>query len=271
MSFFENFSIFSKKPSERENERTALNKKEEEAKQKVLQTKIPVQRIVEKLTPVLESGEIQLIIGDDASGRIPTAIFRKIFDLAYKERGFTTPETRFITGGGRGWENLEGKERNEKKKKIEEFLSDVKSDVEKKFGKPMKNVLVVTDTVDTGKSLDILMETLKEAGMTAAVASLGVLSDELPIEKRWGAPLLFGSEMTPGIYSQSSLSGVSKDPEDLFAKPLKSDYWRNPSAQQDIQKAIKKSRETANDVASEVYKEWRSSHVKTRKNSTTVH
>jgi adenine/guanine phosphoribosyltransferase-like PRPP-binding protein len=220
----------------------------------------PTQRIMEKLSPALESGEIQLIVGDDASGRIPTAIFRKIFDLAYKERGFTTPETRFIAGS----RELQGEEKQTKKEKIAEYLERVKKDVEKKFRQPLKNALIVTDIIHTGKSLDPLIEALNEMGVRITIVSIGIFSGQRKLgekEDRWHAQVFCGGFGTPSVYGELSNAGVSKKTEDLFSKPIKGANGINDEKDEArVQKKINKSREISSIVAEEIYEKWKSFH-----------
>jgi hypoxanthine phosphoribosyltransferase len=234
-------------------------------KEWVLELREPTQKILEKLTPVLESGEIQLIIGDDASGRIPTAIFRKIFDMAYKERGFITPETRFIAGS----RDLKGEEKQKKKEKIAEYLERVKKDVEKKFGRTLKGVLVVTDVIDSGRSLDPLIEDLNEMGAEVKVASIGVYRSPESvnrIETRWNAPIFYNeTDGAPSVYSKDEVSGVGKNSRDLFSHLFKSDIYYDERRNSEIQEQTNISREIANDVASDVYKKWKKEHEDQKK------
>ena len=232
------------------------------AEEFVLELRDPIEKILEELSPLLESGEIQLIIGDDASGRIPTAIFRKIFDKAYKERGFITPETRFLAGG----RSLQGEDKKEKEKKIAEYMEQAKGDVEKKFGRTLTKVLVVTDVINTGESLDPLMSALNKAGIEAKVASIGVYKVQRKvkkIEERWKAPIFSALEgHPPHVYGQDELSGVQKSSSDLFAHPFKASEYRNRWEKMDIQEEINKGREVAEVVAESVYEDWKKKHQK---------
>ncbi|MCX6735622.1 MAG: hypothetical protein NTZ13_00890 [Candidatus Parcubacteria bacterium] len=223
----------------------------------VFELRKPTERILEKLSPELESGGIQLIIGDDASGRIPTAIFRKIFDTAYKERGFTTPETRFLAGSKR----ILPQEKEAKKEKISEYLEQVKKDVEKKFGRPLTKALVVTDVVVTGHSLDPLFEALYEAGIEAKVASMTATNGETyvkEIEKRWHAPVYFGGDYMPDVYGNQKISGVVKDGQDLFAETYKN-KWRMIGTEEgeESQSMVNKARELSNQLAVDAYEKWK--------------
>src|SRR3989344_9337060 len=73
----------------------SLTSQEKEA---LLGLEDPLANILEKLRPELERGEYRLIIGDDASGRIPTRIVGEVIKKLSEERGFPRPLVRFIAG-----------------------------------------------------------------------------------------------------------------------------------------------------------------------------
>ncbi|MFA5831487.1 MAG: hypothetical protein WC878_06685 [Candidatus Paceibacterota bacterium] len=226
------------------------------------QLSIPVGKIMEKLTSLLESGEIELIVGDDASGRIPTAIFREIFRMAYKEKGFAAPKIIYIAGS----KFLEGEEKKEKKEKIIKYLERVKKEMKKTSDLPMERALVVTDLVVTGVSLDPVMEALHEMGVQIkAVASISVKSNEEEIrelEERWSAPLFFGLDHSPAVYASDALSGVIKKPNDLFAAPFVRPGVVGRFGETGNQKIINKTRELGNALAEEAYQNWKEAHPK---------
>lgn len=251
-----------------------------EAENAVKELLEPTERIMEQISSLLESGEIQLIIGDDASGRVPTAIFRKIFDIAYKERGFIVPETRFITGSRRliGQDKIEKKEKiagyfgvdTEKtaipnKKKAVELFSTVKEDIEKKFGRPFDRALIVTDTVQTGVSLAPLVEVLNDLGVKTTVASIGFDAyeeDRKKLEDKWQADLINGIEYAPEVFGHNTFSGVRKEPEDLFSILYKTDNYLDSDQQKEMQGKINKTREMADLVAKEAYGNWKAKRGK---------
>jgi len=226
----------------------------------ILELRHPVEKILEQISPLLESGEVELIIGDDASGRIPTAIFRKIFDLAYKERGFPTPETRFLSGS----RYLKDEVKEEKKKKIAEYLEQVLIDIEKKFGRPLHKVLVVTDVIKTGHSLDPIIEVLNEMGIAGEVVSVSVLDGEPVVEEiknRWKVPVHLGADYLPDIYGQQKLSGVVKQESRLFAETYKNAWGVGAEEGEKTQEQINKARDIADNLAVEVYTKWKTTHT----------
>src|SRR3990167_7175602 len=62
----------------------------------------PTEVILEKILGNIERGEYDLIIGADASGRVPTLVFKKFIDYVYKKLGYQTAKTIFLAGAGMG-------------------------------------------------------------------------------------------------------------------------------------------------------------------------
>lgn len=59
----------------------------------------PLRRIIEQLKERLKRGDYGLIIGDDASGRIPAIILGNFIKKISEQNGLNGPETIFIPGG----------------------------------------------------------------------------------------------------------------------------------------------------------------------------
>ena len=86
----------------------------------VEQMNAPIREILKKISPDIEQGNYGLIIGDDASGRLPTLLLSNIIKAAYHERDYPLPGVRFIAGS----RNLDGKRKMEKKKLLSDYLND---------------------------------------------------------------------------------------------------------------------------------------------------
>ena len=67
----------------------------------------PMEVILEKILPDIENGRYDLIIGIDASGRLPTLATNKFIKYIYQEKGYELPKTIFMAGAGMGWMGLE--------------------------------------------------------------------------------------------------------------------------------------------------------------------
>lgn len=188
----------------------------------------PLSTILESLRPSLEQGEFDTIIGDDASGRIPTLILRKVIGEIYGRAGRKGPDTLFFAGGGSAVAH-------EKKTDIKDPTGEITAFLEKR---PSKKVLVVTDTIVTGVSLIPLTTALRKTKIKYEVATVGL--DPSGIEAYTGITptirqmrnsfqqTLQGkvhhgdSPDTPAMYEWSKvLGGVYKMPGDLHSKTLR--------------------------------------------------
>ena len=64
----------------------------------VAELELPIKIIIEKIRPRIENGEYGLIIGDDASGRIPTLILGNFIRKTSEQKGLDKPNIVFIPG-----------------------------------------------------------------------------------------------------------------------------------------------------------------------------
>jgi len=139
-----------------------------------------------------------------------------------------------------------------------------------------RRILIVTDTIQSGGSLETLVKLLKKSGHSCDIATIGIeLPDDYEYEKErfenLGTTEIISGEYqrvdfdhhshTPRIYKSGS-SGVYKRPGDKVSKTLKSSVLPegvnpedvNPesintrSSRQEIQESINKSRKDANIV-----------------------
>jgi hypothetical protein len=211
----------------------------------------------------LEKGEYQLLIGDDASGRVPTWIMRKIIGEIYQEKGFPPIETVYIAGSGSSAKNanIMEEEGQEKKEKIGDFINYLRKGKESqkmRLHAPLSRVLIVTDTVYTGTSLDPLTEVLKENGIPFDVAAIGLEKTHSGDKGyRFGQKIIYGQEEIPSIDGASHLSGVGKYTRQLFAHPRNRVF-----ASKDVQKTtVELSREDASRLAKEIIEKYRQERV----------
>lgn len=71
---------------------------EREMSTKIENLEYPIRDILEKMLPNIERGEYDLIIGIDASGRIPTIIMEKFIKHVYSKNRISLPDIRFMAG-----------------------------------------------------------------------------------------------------------------------------------------------------------------------------
>lgn len=184
----------------------------------IAQLEQPVESLIEQLGPKLEQGQYGLIIGDDASGRIPTLMIDRVMREIYRDHGLNKPETVFIAGSGSTSDTLTGRQKQRKSKDIESLLRGYDQE---NVTIPRRWALLVTDTVRTGTSLTPLATVLHEQGIPFDVASVGVATtheEVTDIEQKLGAKIYYAEMGTPNIYMKTSLSGVIKSPAELHSR-----------------------------------------------------
>ena len=178
-----------------------------------------IDQIFKKLTPEINRGDFTLIIGDDASGRIPTFIIAHALKTIYKKKKLQPPIVRFIAGSTR----LSESERKRKLEKVATQIGRIKETVIKAHG-TIGKALVVTDIVETGASLRVLLDALSQNHMDAQPVSLGESTvnnahkEELT-EEQIRRLIVGDSDNRLFIYGKRQMSGVQKNPNDLFATP----------------------------------------------------
>lgn len=116
--------------------------------------------LIEKLKENIDKGEYDVLLGDDASGRIPTLILRGIINERNRKlhpelrSSESEIKTRFVAGG-------QIKSRDTLKAAIKEIESGVK-----------KKVLVVTEYISSGRSMERFSTILKELNIPFDIATL---------------------------------------------------------------------------------------------------
>lgn len=159
------------------------------------------------------------IISDEASGRLPSLLIKKVIDKKRHQEGKTSIPLHFIAGGHQV---------DYREKSISEFLEKNKNN----FGK----ILIVTDLIATGISMRQLATIFKSCGVNdfeIATVSLAndpeeqtlPLSENLTFFQKNNIPLIYGDVGKTGHYSfyrKNSQTGVEKDILQREAFPSKS-------------------------------------------------
>lgn len=111
-------------------------KKEAEIQlEEIAELEKPIKTIIEKIRNRIENAEYGLIIGDDASARIPTRILGDFIREISRIRGHHQPNIIFMPGKLKG-----GWLEPSRQEQFEEYVL--------KFGAvPDKKILIITDTV----------------------------------------------------------------------------------------------------------------------------
>src|SRR3989344_8140945 len=79
-------------------ERREKERQKEHAEWVVEDLREPIENILIELMPDIETGAYSTIIGDDASGRVPTIILANVMKSIYELKGYPPPTVRFLAG-----------------------------------------------------------------------------------------------------------------------------------------------------------------------------
>ena len=207
--------------------------------------------IISQLKEKIDSGYFELIIGDDASGRVPALILKKVFDKIYTEKGFEKPDLKFFAGA-KG--TLHKSRRDQNQKDITELA--------KQFGKPGAKTLLVTEYLKTGLGLQSMANALKDAGLDVEIATLSEYPESLDmIKKNLPFPIHSGDVgYAPDIYGEYQLGGVIKNsdkPGAPYAKLFKPGFW-SIATEQDVRDAVKSTRRDINIAANKLVENYNS-------------
>ncbi len=222
----------------------------------------PVSIIAKEIKTFVDHGDYAIIIGDDASGRLPALIFREIINKVYEKSGRTKIDTRFLalyspSSYSDVWDSIIP----QPVASYPEVRSSVATEkiklgfVDKldRTATKDKKVLVVTDTISSGSSLKPLITTLREADISFDIACIGMIS-LLPPAELGAENVFFGKIGLPSIYAQRELAGVEKDENNfsLKTKLIKSPHETKESMET-IQLTINKARRDAHLIADQVF------------------
>ncbi|MDP3726555.1 MAG: hypothetical protein Q8R36_05165, partial [bacterium] len=187
----------------------------------------PLKNILAEMRENIDRGDYGLIIGDDASGRIPTWFFYNFLKELYKGKKMPPPKVRYFAGGYRvdpsqfSLGRSPFKERaSQKFEKIEMYLAQAKKDMGKS-NLLNKKALVVTDAIGTGSTLQPIIEALQKQNTPFDIATVSSFNDLTP---RFEGKVFSGQDQSPSIYRNHELAGVVKDRKHVFAEPYKT-YW----------------------------------------------
>lgn len=225
---------------------TSVDQSEKEIQfEEIAELESPIKIIIERIKSKIENGEYGLIIGDDASGRVPALILGNFIREVHGKNEHVKPNIIFIPGKIRT-NSIDYFEEEDAK-----YLEDY---IEKKGATKDKRILIVTDTVMSGNSLKTLVRRLKKVGYACDIATIGVEEPMRSFVERkinlGNTKIISGkynngevdSKHTPKLYDSHELSGVKKEPGGYTSASLK-DMYRTDRKRQEIQDKINKTRE----------------------------
>jgi hypothetical protein len=173
-------------------------------------------------------GEYQLIIGDDASGRIPTLIISGVAKEVSREKGVPAPKTVFFAGSRDTRWTAVDKKTNAMAGFLEEHVKNINAGetVADNNALPIERALIVTDMIDTGKSLLPLAKALEQRGIEYDIATIGthgqIAHDWKSVADKFNGRIITGGQGVPTIYRQHLKGGVKNMGlfgDAVFAKP----------------------------------------------------
>lgn len=233
MKFLEKIPYFGKEKSSTE---TGYKHEEIESIRK------PFFSLVEKLKEDIDAETYDVLIGDDASGRIPTVALRNLMAERMRQaHPDMSPEedremlkTYFIAGGAIDTNTA----------KLEEFFAKIKPTVKNR-------VLFVTEYIASGESVRRIGEMLEEKNIPFDIATLGFAIDErneraekdkfFLVRHKIFTGEYTGPKTAPKIYAEYKLAGVKKVPfqESAHAEPYFAGvryYSRHIESRDDVKK-----------------------------------
>jgi hypothetical protein len=200
-----------------------------------------LKKLIMQLKENIENDKYDVLLGDDASGRIPTLILREVINKV-KERVLGEKEkieTKFIAGGkGIQWEP-------EKIEKAKELF--------KKMNLEGKKVLVVTEYMGGGEGLWVLIKVLSKyvgSNFDCAVLASGLKKKDYMFRfsdfKEDNLFIAYEKKPPSSVYGEYGMGGVKKEDKlDVLAK-----------RQEDVpQWYINFNRKLVKDVAEEIFEE----------------
>lgn len=159
----------------------------------------PLENLLSQLKEKIENGEYEVLIGEDASGRMPTPILGSVIKEIYKKNGLPPPIIRFVAGSA----SLDAKNQPHKRKRelIDAYVESLVKDL-----RISKRILLITDTIVTGKSLKPLVDALEKNKVSFDIATVGIPTRMVgvkDVEEALGKKIYYGSEGQPHIKNRS--------------------------------------------------------------------
>ena len=180
------------------------------------QLKLPIQEIILQLRDKIEKGEYGYVVGDDASGRIPTLIFSNFLKSVYREKGFSDPETFFFAGGKSTEKEINKLKRKAMEKAIKNYQeSGLKNNVGKR-------ALLLTEYIVTGESLVVICDALENSGISFDIATVSSSAVAPSLSAKFHTDVFEGEmKYAPSIYGKNKISGVTKNFNDkrIYSQP----------------------------------------------------
>src|SRR3989344_5866531 len=127
----------------------------------------PTKKLLLSLSPQIEAGQYQMILGIDASGRLPTLVIANVIKGRYGDLGFNAPAVRFLAGGFSN--KLSKKQLDEKNSGID---NQIKEWIRVGTLNSQQKILIIEDTAITGGSIQMISDALAHNDIQFDAAAL---------------------------------------------------------------------------------------------------
>jgi phosphoribosylpyrophosphate synthetase len=208
---------------------------------------LPTKELFKDIKERVINKEYFLVIGDDVSGRIPALVFDELIRNEYKKQNREKEHPKLIFIAGSRDYSYGDRMYEEKERKVFDLIK--KESEQNKF--EGKRVLIVTDTIETGRSLLPLVHSLKKLNIDYDIvsASGGLNYREHSARKELGENVFaykIAGGMTGPTYNRKDLAGVTKKVFDLHGKSLREDSELSETR---VNERVAKARKDAHKVS----------------------
>jgi hypothetical protein len=247
------------------------------------QLRYPAESLIWQMKKEIDEGKYGMILGDDASGRLPSILLKQVIDKANLAAGRAKIEAKFIAlyrpsgpDSNIFWDILDPSEieridsleqadqKNERTKIITKEITEKFIPHLDKESLKDKKIIVVTDNIVGGSTIAPLLKTLKSSGFNFDVATIATTSptDIRTLIKDSGAEKFYFGEdyQINSIYEKEWLTGIVKDKTKFNTRSIlikKTDLaeGRYKNEKLDAQLKINSAREDINILADIIYKD----------------
>lgn len=224
----------------------------------------PVRKILHGLSNNINAGEYSVILGEDATGRLPALLFQKILTPIYKNKGFSPPELSFFAGQTFSMRGVE-------KEKVTKYFERYFEEICEQTRKENKKFLIVTDTIQSGEHLFPFVKSLKKMKTSfdlAAISFLGVefMQKRESVEYFLGTKIFWGKGDLSSLYTSSDSKAMSAVIKSIDTTPF-GEIFPNPTGiSKDLKDKFSRNRREARqdiNILAEKLVSWYKKNVNT--------
>jgi len=194
------------------------------------------ENLIKQLAPVFKNNEYHIVVGDDISGRIPTLVIGELMKAINRENKLASPQVLFLPAG-HGTPLRFRKINDSVQSAFNDYFKELS--LVGKIDSSNDKVLIVTESIMDGISIENLVKLWGEKGFSCDVATLSSNIDPKlysdPDSDCYrpgldGIKIYDGGETMPSFWPEDpSNVGVSRDYRNIFSQKNKpeSSYERD--------------------------------------------